>query len=402
MEYKKRQGETEYEFRLRVCRDWELIGTWPAVTDILNRELGHDFSESTYRKEYDGFRKYFDANKATLVDSSAYLNEIDQKEVELQKETIKFRDQRREFNKLIMRQARTEHLHDMFLESIKDINKICPLVKSSAAEDAANQDKKGNTEAVLFFSDWHYGMVTDNIFNKYNTGICRRRVSDLVREVGLRLNTIHPDILHVVMLGDCAHGAIHASARVCSEEAASDQLMHATELAAEAINELSQIVPKTLVYSTYGNHMRTVQSKNDSVHSDNMEQIVPWWLKERFMGRKDVEIVDGEYYEFIKVNAAGFNIVCTHGDLDKIKDIGLTVNTIFSKKYGEAVDYTVSADKHHVEEFDRMGIESTTVPALCGSDDYANDNRLYAMPGQTMMTFKKGYGKDASYTIRLK
>ena len=37
-----------------------------------------------------------------------------------------------------------------------------------------------DSEAVITFADWHYGMTTNNIWNKYNTDICRQRVSEFV------------------------------------------------------------------------------------------------------------------------------------------------------------------------------------------------------------------------------
>ena len=101
------------------------------------------------------------------------------------------------------------------------------------------------------------------------------------------------------------------------------------------------------------------------------------------------------------MNVCGYNICCTHGDLDNIRYFGVTMNTIFTRLYGSAIDYTVSADKHHIEQLDRLGIDSTIVPALCGTDGYANDKRLYSNPAQTIMVFNPEYGKDAVYNVRL-
>ena len=147
--------------------------------------------------------------------------------------------------------------------------------------------------------------------------------------------------------------------------------------------------------------MCLIQNKNDSVHADNMEKLIGWWMKERFANIGNICVEDGEYYEFIKLTVCGYNICCTHGDLDSSRNIGATLNTIFSKIYHETIDYTVTADKHHIEEFDSLGIENTIVPALCGTDGYANQHRLYANAGQTMMIFNQD-GKDATYNIRLK
>ena len=97
----------------------------------------------------------------------------------------------------------------------------------------------------------------------------------------------------------------------------------------------------------------------------------------------------------------GYNICCLHGDLDNFKNIGTTVNTIFSRKFGETIDYTVSGDKHHLEEFEQFDIESILIRSLCGTDDYANNKRLYSKAGQTLMIFNDEYGRESTYHIPL-
>jgi len=100
------------------------------------------------------------------------------------------------------------------------------------------------------------------------------------------------------------------------------------------------------------------------------------------------------------LNVCGYNIVGTHGDLDKnFKDIGLTINTLFNKKFDLSIDYTISADKHHLEEFEQLGIESILSRSLCGTDEFANGKRLYSIPGQTLLIFDEN-GRDASYSIK--
>ena len=94
-------------------------------------------------------------------------------------------------------------------------------------------------------------------------------------------------------------------------------------------------------------------------------------------------------------------MVCTHGDLDKFRDLGVTVNNLFSKKYGKTIDYTFSGDKHHHESFEQFGIESTLVGSLCGTDEYANNKRLYSNPMQTLCIFTPEDGKLCSYNIKL-
>lgn len=397
MEYKLLQGEDPIAFQYRVSKDKELIGTWQDVADICNRELGYEYTESKYRKDYASFSKLFAANQSKLVTADGRMKEVEQREFELKKLTQRFFDQRREFNKVAAKEARAEHLNEIFIDAAIRLSEVAPMIPYNDNISISND----GVEAIIFFADWHYGMTTNNLFNRYNCDICKLRVNEFVEKASQRLMLHNPQKLHIVCLGDAAHGAIHTSARVESEENTCEQLMHVSELMAEAIYRLSHYAHDTFVYTTYGNHMRTVQSKNESVHDDNMERIIGWWLKERFSAINNISVIDSEFYEFVNLKVCGYNVCCTHGDLDNIRRIGTTLNTLFSKLYGETIDYTVSADKHHIEEIDTFGIENTIVPALCGSDGYANDRRLYSKSGQTLMIFNRD-GKDATYHIMLK
>ena len=398
--YKRYADESPVEYQYRVSCDKDIIGTWQDVADIINAELGYEYGECKYRKDFVAFNKLFAANRTKLVNADERLAEIEKKEFELRKATQKFYDQRRSYNRIATQEARSERFEEQMANAATALRDVCPILPRPI--DGCMDVATGNdcNEAVLFFSDWHYGMVASNIFNHYDTQVCRDRVRRLVDEAKIRLKRHRPSKLHIVLLGDCAHGAIHPSVRVESEELVCDQLMQVSELIAEAIDELSFFVPTTEVHSTYGNHLRTIQEKKDSVHADNMEKIVSWWLKSRFSNCSNIIISDSEFFEFIWLKVCDQNVCCTHGDLDNIKNIGPIISTIFSRIYGEPIDYTVSADKHHIESFDNLGIESYTVPSLCGADSYANEHRLYAKPAQTMMFFTFD-GLDAVYNIKL-
>lgn len=403
MNLHKLESETveQYLWKIGKLVDSGKVENWASINDIVNREiLGEDETiyrtESAWRKKYQAAKK-FKENCFDKLGDDGYLEELKIQKDEIFKEKRKLYDQRREYNKLLASDARTEHLNEELVKAAYKLNTEKPL--------AFNEKWfKPNThkEAVLCWADWHYGLVTDNIWNTYNTTVCRQRVKKMVEIVKefLILNKI--DVLIILTLGDAAHGSIHSTCRVKSEEDACDQLMHVAELMAEAINELSTVVNQVDVYSCYGNHMRTIQNKTDSVHSDNMEKVIPWWIRQRLQNNSKVQIIESEYNEFTRVDILGSHICAVHGDLEKdFKKIGVTINTIFSKMFGETIDYTISADKHHIEEFEQMGIKSVLVPCLCGTDDYANNGRLYSEPGQTLMIFNDVYGRESTYHIPL-
>lgn len=402
LDLKKRDGENERQYIWRIGQmvDKGEVSSWKEIAPIINSEWRTDESEyrdeSAYRKPYQ-YAKGFYEDVFSGFEKDQYMNELEEQKIALQKERMRLSDQRREFNKLVRKEARTEHLYDVIRETAAKMNKEKPMELQEFSEVFDS-----GKEAILCLADWHYGMVTDNIWNKYNPEICRQRVAELITRTKAYLNLNDVQTLRIVLLGDSAHGGIHSTCRVASEENVVEQLMHVAELIAELINELSSCVEDVYIYSTYGNHMRTIQNKADSTHSDNMEKILPWWLAERFANRIDIHLVEADYREFIWFKAAGYNVCCTHGDLDNFKDIGVTLNTIFSKQFGETIDYTFSADKHHLEELDRYGIESVLIPSLCGTDDYANERRLYSSAGQMLFIFDSQYGREATYNIKFK
>ena len=394
------ENESQYIWRVGQAKDAGLIDfTWEQLTPILNTQLNIEETEwrgeSAWRKKYRVMQQAYDDVFSKLQFSESHMAEIETKTKELFKAKKQFQDQRRECRKLWTAEARFDNLTEKLIESVNHLCKIKPLTFEDYIINA------GNSEAVIAWADWHYGMVTDNIWNQYNTDICRQRVSKFVSKAIKYIQRHNVKVLHIMLLGDAAHGSIHTGCRVASEEDVCDQLMQSSEIMAEAINELSSYVSEVNVYATYGNHLRTIQNKNDSIHSDNMEKIIPWWLEQRLQNNNKVNIVKSDYYEFIYLNVCGYNIVGAHGDLEKFKQFGLTVNTLFTKKYGKTIDYTVSADKHHIEEFETMGIESILIRSLCGTDEYANNNRLYSAPGQTLMIFTPEDGRECTYNIKL-
>ena len=405
-ELKKYGLTTEtYEALLKDCSDKaQKISDvdWNDIVEKYNLNVHYDtlrkssqfITGGSFASEY---FKWKESQRNSDDKEDSYFKELQVQKDTIYKEKRKLYDQRREYNKLLISDARAEHLCDELVKSANTLNDEKPLVFKE-------KWFKPNThkQAVLCWADWHYGMVTDNIWNTYNTEICRERVKNLVEitKEFIELNKI--DVLTILTLGDFAHGCIHTGCRVQSEEDVCDQLMHVAELMAEAINELSSVVNHIDVYSCYGNHMRTIQNKNDSIHSDNMEKVIPWWLRQRLQNNTKVEIIESEYKEFTRVNILGTHICAVHGDLERdFKKIGVTINTIFSKKFGETIDYTISADKHHIEEFEQMGIKSVLVPCLCGTDDHANNGRLYSDAGQTLIIFNDVYGRESTYHIPL-
>lgn len=393
MDYKKKSDENENQYILRICSLKEQNSwTWKDIAKILNNSLGNNFDESAYRKRYQHFKSMMNDNESNLFSEDNYLKRIREERRELEKAKKQFQDQRREYNKLIANSARYEHLEEELIKAAMNLNEKKMLTEHKHLLDVSDN------EALLILSDWHYGMVTDNIWNQFNVDICKQRVDELCQKAKSYLKTHHVNTLHIMLLGDFINGSIHSTVRVASEENTCEQLMHVSELLAETIFELSSVVNEVKVYSTYGNHARTIQNKNDSIHSDNLERILPWWLKCRFMLNNKVNIYDMPY-EFIECYICGHSVIGVHGDLENFGKLGIDMYTLFSKQYGIDVEYVFMGDKHHNRQYDTYGIETTLVSSLCGTDNYANEKRLYAKAGQTLCIFNEDVGKVCTYNI---
>lgn len=392
------ENEYQYIWRLGQAKDSGILDmTWDAIGDLINSQFHEDDprKECAFRKPYQDALAYYNNVFSKMNSDDDYSRQLQIQKDELYILKKQYQDQRREYNKLLDVDARWQHLCDRMLEVARDLNLSKPLTTTRT------NPITGKKEAVLILNDFHYGLVTDNIFNCYDTEICRRRVHTVMTKTIDYLRTHGVVVLHILLLGDLAHGCIHTGCRVASEEDTVDQLMHVSEIIAEEVSPVADTGIKINIHSTYGNHMRSIQNKHDSIHSDNMEKIIPWWLRQRLSQKKNVTVVDSEYHEFIRLNVLGHSICATHGDLDTVKSLGTTMNSLFTQVYGEAIKYAIMADKHHIEEFEQFGIETILCPSLCGVEEYSNTHRLYAKPAQTLMIFSESEGRECTYNIKV-
>lgn len=395
----KQINESELDYHKRIIYG-KLVDKTLADMDyseLSELVYGKPYSSDVARRMMYGSCRTLDlVNKDNLnnIEHDNILNELDSKILELKKERQKFFDQRREYHKVISKEAREEHLCEMLIAAASSLSETVGHAYSPYVVGESS-----DSEAILVFSDWHFGLKTYNVFNEYNTEICKERVSKVINSTIERLMLHSCKKLHVVVLGDLCHGAIHNSARVASEEYVCDQLMQASEILAQSIEQLSEFVPETIVYTTYGNHARTVQNKNDSIHRDNMERLVPWWLSQRLAKHKNIIIAPDEGNEFIFVNSCGHEFCASHGDNDSVRNSPRLLSVLFQKKYGKDIEYVLLGDKHHRESFDELGVSAMLCGSLCGTDDYANNKRLYSTPSQLLLIVKPECGVDAEYRL---
>ena len=400
MNLEQLHGESDLDYQRRLIYGKLVDKTLADIdfSELANLVYGQDYSSDVARRMMYGSRKTLELvdKEMERLSVTAQTSESDVKIRELKAERQKMFDQRRELNKIERDIARQEYIDSRLIEAAESLSEtIGPLFGEAMYAD----NEIENSEAVLVFSDWHYGMVVENVFNKYDTDICKDRVQAVVNNAINRIKVHKCNALHLILLGDAFHGAIHTSVRVASEELVVDQIMQVSEIIAQAINALSMFVPNVYVYTTYGNHGRVVSNKKDNIHKDNLERIVGWWLKQRLKDNERVTMMPDSGTEFVFVNACGHDICAVHGDLDSVRTSPRLLTTLFFKEYQKNIECIILGDKHHRESFEELGVVSMICGALCGSDDYANEKRLFSKPNQLLLIFDEN-GLDAEYRIR--
>ena len=396
----RRPDESEFEYHKRLVYG-KLVDKTLAdydFTELSKFAYGKEYAADVARRMMYG-SKYtldlFDQDRESGVEDTDLAGELRRERKELEKERQRFFDQRREYKKIVSSDSRWEYLTQALSNSADRLREEIGLLY-----DGENVESEfGDSEAVLVFSDWHFGMTASNVFNQYNKQICIERVHAVVERAIQRIRFHRCRRLHVVVLGDLIHGSIHVSARVASEELVCDQLMQASEILAQSIAELSRYVDEVKVYMTYGNHGRTIQNKADSIHRDNIERIIPWWLEQRFQNRGDIEIVRDDGTEFQYINACGHWLLAVHGDLDNIHSAPRLFGNIAHRAHGREIETVLLGDRHHRASDSELGIDALLCGSLCGTDDYANDHRLYASPSQLLLIVTPDDGVDAEYRI---
>ena len=399
MQIERLNNESDFDYHKRLIYG-KLVDKTLSDMDFseLSEPLyGNQYTSDHTRKMMSGSLKTLklaELDKIQKEQSDSSISDIDRRMMELQKEQQKLSDQRRELKKLLCDDARQEHLEKSLTEAAKSLDSTVGKLFG----DKECVTVTGENEAVFVLSDWHYGMTTDNIFNTYDTDICRKRVRAAVNNAISRIILHGCRKIHVVLLGDFVSGGIHVSVRVASEELVIDQLMHVSEILAQCINQLSVYTDEVCVYSTYGNHGRMIAKKEANIRSDNIERIIGWWLEQRLSDNDRVSF-QNDYDGYLFINACGHEICATHGNFDALKSSPRLISSLMHKELGKNIECIILGDKHHRESFEELGIVAMICGSLCGTDDYATEKRLFSTPSQLLLIFNRD-GLDAEYRIR--
>ncbi|WP_283637843.1 metallophosphoesterase family protein [Bacillus velezensis] len=391
LQREKDESFTDYHIRLFKNKDTYHIDT-KTIAALLNKDQGTNYDESKWRKDFKQFERWHD-----YFISKNMNKEVQQKHeeirIESEKQTIKARDQKREFRKFIANQARFEQIKDDVVQAIASLESKRPLRFTFPSPAIA--EKHG----LALFSDWHFGMEIDNRINKFNKEIFNERVEHLTNKVIEYGKQNHISTLHVANLGDLIGGLIHVSTRVQANEDAVEQIKYVSETLAEVLAMLASEFQEIKFYNVAGNHGRLSPSKNDVGIKENFEYLINWYLEARLKNIKNIKniSIEPEQDGFIPAKINNQEVVFVHGHYDRVDQCV----TRLPQLLGYIPSYIFGGHIHHNYEKEYGSTTVVVNGALVGADDYAMQGRFGTKPSQKFMIFDDA-GIEATYIIRFK
>ncbi|MDK1672900.1 hypothetical protein QOK74_08440 [Staphylococcus saprophyticus] len=367
----------QYQFRLYENKE-ELGLSNIQIADLLNSEYGTEYDESKFRKEYQAYKNVWqdmieEKHNSTLPED--FLKEIEAEKNELLKEKFKYRDQKREFNNILRRMARLEHLQEYLKESVEQIEPISlPVGQIPPAQVK---------EAMVVISDMHLGMQINSQFNVYNKDVAKQRLNKLKERTYQKIIKEDINTLHIASLGDQIHGLIHSTTRITSEENVIQQIISVSEYLKSFVQTFLEMGLDVKFYNVVGNHSRAVANKNDSLGtSESFERLITTVLDTAFKQFDNYQAIE-DTEGFIVVNISGKNIVLAHGDLDR----GANAITKLSQLLGIQIHYLITGHVHHHFIKEHGLTVQYGVGSMCGLDQYAISGRFSGRPSQLILAF---------------
>ena len=381
----------------RVCTLRSSYGlTWEELASIINEQCGLHYSETHYRKNFKKKTRQSlqIAPAENIVESKedTLSQETYEELIKIRKERMKLTDVRTQCNADLRTLSRREMLQSIAHDIVEQMS-----AKKALKADYESIPKISNASAILEISDWHYGIEVDNHWNKYDTDICKTRVSSLLAEVLYKCRANNVSEIHVVNLADLICGRIHLPLRLQSKIDVITQVIEVSEILAEFLTDLSTRMV-VHYYDCLDNHSRLEPNKSDAVDTESLVRIITWYLKERLRDNKRVIMHENAFGDdIITFEVLGYKVAGVHGDKDK----PVRVVDNLSLMTHERFDLILTAHMHHFSCDEKNEILVVSNGSLMGTDEYAKGLRLSSKPSQNLIIVTKPNVAECIYRIIL-
>ena len=377
-EFRKFENENYHSY---IWRMDELIQSgkyqnWKEITPMVNKELfGEDESqyrdESAYRKACKYARDFKDAGVFGTDDE--YFKKLRFEKQELQKAKQQLSDERVEINRQIRQEARKESYIDMVKRIIcEDVEPINVSVHSTLFN--------GDTDLLCHLTDIHTGIEINNWKNVFNEDILKQRIKKYTSDI-LDIGRLHQSQNCYIVVGEILSGLIHSNLRLQNNMDLMEQFKYVSELISEMLITLANSFNYIYVYTTPGNHSRISPKKEDSLDGENMDVLLPFYLKARLQNLENVTICDNIVEpEIAMFTVRGNTVFSAHGHKDSPSNVVQNFTMMFNIKQ----DIVLLGHRHTnglTTVYDTKIIESGCVS---GADQYSTSIRKVNKPEQTV------------------
>ena len=386
----RREGETDYEycFRLSYAKVREGLDIdWQEIVNLCNINWSADHCRKTMIGAI-RHQDYIDSKTKEQLESEQYEKLI-QKELELKKEKVKVQDLKTQVNKQIRELARKENLGEILEEKLEELKTSKPILPTKAIDRTSSSGRDG----VMLISDMHLGSEVDNILDKYNPDICKKKLGYYVDKVIKYGKENDIDKLYVLIAGDLVSGIIHDTNRYESRLNIIEQITQVSELLSEAIAELSR---HFYIFTgiVLGNHDRCVAQKDKSLENENFVLLIEQFIRLRLENNHRVIFIDKKDEGILEIDIKGNKCLCVHGHNDRDNSLDRLIEMFEYKP-----SYIFKGHDHRARIFEKNRTTIICNGAFSG-EEYSKNARLYNKSVQIFTIFNEE-GMECNYFINL-
>lgn len=361
---------------------------WQDVADFRSEFNGDLEHRDTVRKGSKLLYEYIDAgwvNEPVAIENDADNAEL----IKMRKEKIKLSDARVEYNRLIRQEARKESYADMvkriICENVEPINIPVHYTLFNSS-----------TDLLVHLTDIHTGIEIHNWKNDFDEDILKKRIEKFTSDI-LDIRGMYESENCYLVIGEILSGIIHNNLRLQNNMDLMEQFKYVSELISAMLIRLANHFNHIYVYTTPGNHSRISPKKEDALDGENMDILLPFYLKARMQNIENITICDNTIEpEIAMFNIRGNNVFAAHGHKDSPSNVVQNFTMMFNIK----PDIVLLGHRHTnglTTVYDTKVIESG---CCSGSDNYAVSIRKVNKPEQTVSIIGKN-GLICLYDIQL-
>lgn len=361
---------------------------WQDVADFRSEYIGDLEHRDTVRKGSKLLYEYIDAgwvNEPVKIEDNSDNAEL----IKMRKEKIKLSDARVEYNRLIRQEARKESYADMvkriICENVEPINIPVHYTLFNSS-----------TDLLCHLTDVHCGIEIHNWKNDFDEDILKKRIEKFTSDI-LDIRGMHESENCYLVIGEILSGIIHNNLRLQNNMDLMEQFKYIAELISAMLIRLANHFNHIYVYTTPGNHSRISPKKEEALDGENMDILLPFYLKARMQNIENITICDNTIEpEIAMFNIRGNNVFATHGHKDSPSNVVQNFTLMFNTK----PDIVLLGHRHTnalETVYDTKVIQSGCVS---GSDQFATSLRKVNRPEQTVSVIGNN-GLICLYDIQL-